>query len=229
MDIVNPYIIDIGEPQGIYRVGDELRFQMVLLGDGVRCAPDLINALAGSDKLYLGAGRKGFELMEVLHGQSLSPVWRKGRLVEECLRPVKLTNGVWGGCYNCSIHLLTPLRIRRNGELLLTVDFPTLIRNITGRMSAIVNRYGGMVNEKEIEKICSISAQVRQNSTGLYLSKVERYSSRRDTKMDLSGLLGAMTFEGDLSIYAPWLNAARTLHIGRNTTFGCGRVDVVFT
>ena len=46
--------------------------------------------------------------------------------------------------------------------------------------------------------------------------------------MDLSGLMGAMTFQGELSEFTPWLNAASVLHIGRNVTFGCGKIDVVF-
>ncbi|MEK4372395.1 hypothetical protein [Paenibacillus sp. FSL R5-0473] len=32
----------------------------------------------------------------------------------------------------------------------------------------------------------------------------------------------------ELSPFIPWLNAARILHIGRNSTFGCGQIDVVY-
>lgn len=45
--------------------------------------------------------------------------------------------------------------------------------------------------------------------------------------MDLSGLLGAMTFQGELAPFTPWLNAACILHLGRNTTLGCGKIDAV--
>ena len=39
--------------------------------------------------------------------------------------------------------------------------------------------------------------------------------------------MGAMTFEGDLSPFIPWLNAAEVLHIGRNVTLGYGKIDVI--
>lgn len=158
----------------------------------------------------------------------LLSIWQHGKMNEEAIRTVKLIGERQDGIEHCSIHLLTPLRIRRNGKMLCDVDFPTLIRNITARVTALTARYGGTVNAEEVEQICELANQVTRTSAGLFLSKVERYSSKRNSKMDLSGLLGALTFEGDLSVFVPWLNAARILHIGRNVTFGCGRIDVIF-
>lgn len=66
-----------------------------------------------------------------------------------------------------------------------------------------------------------------ERSSDIYVTQINRYSSRRDEKMDMSGLLGVMTFEGELADFTPWLNAARKLHIGRNTTFGYGQLDVI--
>ena len=228
MDIVNPYIIDPPEYCELYHEGDELRYQIILVGEGARYARQLIYALAASKQLQLGAGRKRFELVEVRHSYSLLPVWQNGRMNANALHTVKLSDSIQEGCGHCSVNLITPLRIRRKGETLRDVDFQTLIRNITGRLTALTERYGGAVNADEVERVCTLSAQIKRTSAGLYVSEVERYSSKRKIKMDLSGLLGAMTFEGDLSMYTPWLKAARILHVGRNTTFGCGRMDIVF-
>lgn len=46
--------------------------------------------------------------------------------------------------------------------------------------------------------------------------------------MDLRGLLGSIEFEGELTPFVPWLYAIQTLHIGRNTTFGMGKITVEF-
>ena len=46
--------------------------------------------------------------------------------------------------------------------------------------------------------------------------------------MDFSGLTGEVEYEGDLSPFVPWLYAAQTLHVGRNTTFGMGKLEVYF-
>ena len=42
------------------------------------------------------------------------------------------------------------------------------------------------------------------------------------------GLIGTIEYEGDLTPFVPWLYAAQRLHIGRNTTFGMGKIQVYF-
>ena len=73
-----------------------------------------------------------------------------------------------------------------------------------------------------------LAAEVKTTKEDLRLEQVERYSNRMKGKMDLSGLLGELEFAGDLTPFVPWLLAAQILHIGRNTTFGMGRVEVYF-
>jgi hypothetical protein len=56
-----------------------------------------------------------------------------------------------------------------------------------------------------------------------------QFSNKINEKMDFSGIMGVLTFEGELTPYTPWLNAAQLLHIGRNTTFGCGKIEIIIT
>ena len=62
----------------------------------------------------------------------------------------------------------------------------------------------------------------------LRVERMERYSNRINGKMDFSGLTGEVEYEGDLSPFVPWLYAAQKLHVGRNTTFGMGKLEVYF-
>ena len=48
-------------------------------------------------------------------------------------------------------------------------------------------------------------------------------------KMDFSGLLGEIEYEGNIDPFVPWLSAARILQIGRNTTFGMGKIETFFS
>lgn len=128
-----------------------------------------------------------------------------------------------------TIRTHTPLRIRRNGALLEVIDFPTIIRNITNRIEAITARYGGWIDKIESERIKTLSSEVSIIQNRLELLNMKRYSSRLGEKMDFGGLLGTIQFEGELSPFVPWLYVAQILHIGRNTTFGMGRIEVEFT
>ncbi|MBD8499547.1 CRISPR system precrRNA processing endoribonuclease RAMP protein Cas6 [Paenibacillus arenosi] len=227
-DIVNPYLIQVPRYRSMYRHGDMLCFKLILLGNAVDYLNDVLEALTNEQCYELGASRKKFRLVDILHGEQFSPIWRNGGVDVAAATSEVLTVSAQSNVTRCSIQYITPLRIRRNGELLQNIDFPAVIRNITRRVAAVTERYGGHASSDTISELVEWASAVRTISSGLYLSEVQRYSNRRSKTMDMSGMLGAMTLEGDLTPFVPWLNAARTLHIGRNTTFGCGQVDVVF-
>ncbi|WP_242457571.1 CRISPR system precrRNA processing endoribonuclease RAMP protein Cas6 [Insulibacter thermoxylanivorax] len=223
---MNPYILEVPRSRRVYQQGDVLDFRILLIGDALRYVGDVVGALTQDAWFELGAQRKKFRMMDIIQADQLEPIWRLGTLHMDGAIPERLTAWQQEEAMRCSIHFLTPLRIRRGGVLIRELDFPTIIRNITRRVEALAERYGGYVNPDAAATVNELSGDVKQTSSGLFWYDLKRYSNRRNTKMDLSGLLGAMTFEGDLTIFAPWLHAARVLHIGRNVTFGCGQVEV---
>ena len=81
------------------------------------------------------------------------------------------------------------------------------------------------MNKEEATRLLMLAAEVRTTKEDLRLEQVERYSNRLKGKMDLSGYWGSGVC-GDLTPFVPWLLAAQILHIGRNTTFGMGRIEV---
>lgn len=96
------------------------------------------------------------------------------------------------------IHMLTPLRIRRNGELLDKLDFPTIIRNITRRMEMITGRYGGWSDKTEAGRIRTLSQDVSTVKERLESVSMERYSNRLGKKMDFDGLMGDIWLKAKL-------------------------------
>lgn len=226
-DIVNPYFIDPPVYHERYARGDELCFGLSLIGKAARCGREVAAALGEVRFFELGAARKKFELVEVLQAGRFQTIWKNGRMTSMENLPVETVPGdMQTMCSHCSVHLQTPLRIRRKGELVTEVEFPRIIRSITRRIAELTERYGGYVNQEEIEMLIEKAQEVKLCSSGLYVNRLERYSSRHKEKMDWSGLMGALTFEGEMDAFTPWLNAARVLHIGRNVTLGYGKVDV---
>ena len=126
------------------------------------------------------------------------------------------------------VKICTPLRIRHGGHLVKKVSFQTLIRNITNRIIAITERYGGWADQEESDRLLSLAEKVRIVNEEIKVEKLERYSNRTNGKMDFSGLIGTIEYEGNLTPFVPWLYAAQRLHIGRNTTFGMGKIQVYF-
>ena len=92
----------------------------------------------------------------------------------------------------------------------------------------IVERYGGWVDYDEVKNIQMLAAEVQTVREELELEVLERYSNRLHGKMDFSGLIGELEYAGELTPFVPWLATAEVLHIGRNTTFGMGNIQVYF-
>jgi hypothetical protein len=228
-DIVNPYIIEPPRPKSVYYAGDQLCFKLVLLGDAIHYARHLVTSLAQVQRFGIGAERKIFELTDILHGNQYGLVWKQGQLDMNAATPENISvHALQDHASWCSIHMVTPIRIRRGGALVQEINFPTIIRSITRRIQTLTERYGGYMNTDISMKACELASHVRAVSAALYLNQMHRYSNRKKESVDWSGMLGTLTFEGELSPFTPWLNAARVLHIGRNSTLGCGQMDVVY-
>ena len=110
----------------------------------------------------------------------------------------------------------------------MDISFDVLIRNITNRVVALTERYGGWVDQGAVEQLQKMSSEIRTIKENLKVEEIDRYSNRLQEKMDFSGLLGEIEFVGDLTPFVPWLHMAEILHIGRNTTFGMGKIQVYY-
>lgn len=228
-DIVNPYIIEPPRYGALYWEGDELIFGFTLIGNSLQYAAAVMETLIQTRIFKLGFGRKKFELVEIMQGQRLKTIWHADNPKEmKNMMIEKISDDICKDSFHCSVNMVSPLRIRRKGTLLTEIDFSVIIRSITRRMTELTNRYGGFVNEEEAAYLCDLSKSIQVMSAGFYVYKMDRFSNRRNEKMDWSGLMGAMTLEGDMKPFQPWLNAARILHIGRNVTFGFGKIEVIF-
>lgn len=228
-DIPNPYLIVPSQiNHSEFRTGEELSFHILLLGEAVQYAQPLVKALQ-IQELGLGATRYPFVLKKITHDPDQRVIWEDGNFHAAAVRSVALPYRTLPDVNQVTIHTRTPLRIRRDGALLETIDFVTIIRNITHRFEAVAARYGGWVDAAEAERIRELSVQVAVLQNHFAAKPMMRYSNRLGEKMDFSGLTGSMRLQGDLSPFVPWLYAAQIFHVGRNTTFGMGRIEVEFT
>ncbi|GAB5046633.1 hypothetical protein TdN_10250 [Thermodesulfovibrio sp. TK110] len=55
----------------------------------------------------------------------------------------------------------------------------------------------------------------------------ERYSYRQNRRMILGGLIGTITFEGNIGPFLSILKAGEIFHCGKNTSFGLGKYRII--
>lgn len=230
-DIVKPYIIIppmVFGKELFVKKGEELKFEILLLGAGVQYASALIAALQKAEEFGMGVQRYRFRLFRIINRLEQRVLWQTKMCSMAEVNPKKLPCLQLENVTGVVVKLQTPLRIRRGGKLLMQISFETLIRNITNRIVMIAERYGGWVNYDEVKNIQMLAAEVQTVREELELEVLERYSNRLHGKMDFSGLIGELEYVGEMTPFVPWLTAAEVLHIGRNTTFGMGNIQVYF-
>lgn len=101
--------------------------------------------------------------------------------------------------------------------MLTDVDFSSIIRNITYRIKSLTGRYGGWVDTEKMEHIQKLSSKIITTKKDIELVNMERYSNRTNEKMDFGGLMGSMSFHGDLSLFVPGCMPAQIITYWRKT------------
>ena len=229
--VAKPYMIippEIQRPQTVIEQGEKLNFELLLFGSAEESVSAVVSALEQLYKFGLGARRYRFDLSEIINSQTQRIIWRKGKYFKDAVTAAEIQGEELQNVTGVVIKICTPLRIRHGGRLVKKILFQTLIRNITNRIMELTERYGGWIDQEEADRLLVLSEKVSTVHEEIKVERMERYSNRTNGKMDFSGLIGTIEYEGDLTPFVPWMYAAQKLHIGRNTTFGMGKIQVYF-
>jgi hypothetical protein len=127
-----------------------------------------------------------------------------------------------------TIELMTPLRVVYESRLANELPFHVLLRSLLRRIAHLSYFHcdsdpAGVAFREWIE----LASTVQTAKQDLTWFDWERYSSRQRTTMRMGGLMGLVTFEGNLAPFIPFLRAGEVIHAGKGTSFGLGRFRLV--
>jgi len=236
----HPFII---EPpltqQKEYSAGEELVFRLILIGKSISFLPYFIYTYDQLGHVGIGKGRGKYSLTSVYAVEDLS---------KNCTEQVydnknQVLNGnftIWDlkkiethlpGNKSNEIHIdiLTPLRIVSKKKLVERLSFEIFIRNLMRRISLLgkihcngdwdLDYHSIIQHAKNDVTVCRHQTQ---------WCDWERYSSRQKTKMKLGGIMGRITFQGNIQPFLPLIYLGQFVHVGKNTTFGLGKYQFSF-
>lgn len=126
-----------------------------------------------------------------------------------------------------SLHFITPLRLTYFGDLVVTPTFEMIIKAISRRFSALCKEYCNGLPDIDYLPLLDKAKNVRVLSNHLVWKDWSRYSSRQHSKMEFGGLVGTITFAGDLGVFLPYLEFGSVIHIGKNCVFGNGKYKIL--
>jgi hypothetical protein len=123
-----------------------------------------------------------------------------------------------------TLTLLTPLRLKFQNHLQAELPFHVLVRTALRRVSTLLKHFGAGEPRLDYKGLSARAQEVEVLRSSLAWFEWPRYSQRQEQAMLLGGLLGSITYQGNLGEYLPLLRFVEKVHLGKATTFGLGKV-----
>lgn len=242
-DAPHPFVI---EPpmteQQYFEPGDRLTFSLVLIGSAVGQLPFFVYAfMILGESFGIGKGRGRFRLVEV-EDENGRQLYDNGNLSGGfTIRSAGeiMGNGQSSVDREITLRFETPLRIKtsfeRDRKELLTrigdkASLRVLLKSLYHRVFVLNQLYGEGVKEEEpydSGNLPLVDGDVEVVRADTFWYDWERYSRRQQRRMKLGGLMGEVTLNGKVSQYEHLLRLGEYLHVGKGTSFGLGKVEVV--
>lgn len=238
-EIPRPFAL---EPQSgsqrVFQPGDPLQFELLLFGSAIRYVPYIAVAARGLE--WLGrteghpGGRIAFEEIWAVNGiDGAAHRVAEHRSASLRMPAVPITHGQivarvaeWG-TDTLTIRLRTPLRLVENGNLVRHLGFPTVLRRTIRRLTDLSATYGNGPLSMDFAPLLAAAESVQVTTDRTHWVDVESPSSRLQRTTPIGGLLGEISFAGDLRPFLPWLVWAETMHLGKDTTKGNGWIQII--
>lgn len=225
----------------IFHPGDTLAFDLVLLGPAIEALPYFIQLFQDQGRRGLGRERGRYTLTQadqiLAGGRQLVFDGRTNTLhswqAEAGYADFPPTDHIRA----ITVEFLSPLRLKVKGDLATTLTFPLLWERLVERLTILAELYGeaaacgsagsaGSEPTVMLEGLSAPAACVSTLQDHLHWYDWERYSRRQAAAMKFGGLVGTITFTGELGPFLPWLRLGTVVNLGQGTTFGLGRYHI---
>lgn len=226
----HPYVIEPPTSRKTHFFkGESFDFSLILFGDANQNLPYYIYAFEqmgeGGVGKKIGDTRARLCVTGVRMGSA--EIFDAGcRSLEPVAVPVLALPEVLDGKEETvvTVNLETPLRLKQENRLQASLPFHILVRAMLRRISSLYAAYGNGEPSLDYRGLVARAAEVETISSRLRWHDWERYSHRQDKTMLMGGMLGSVTYRGKLTEYLPLLELCREFHVGKQTSFGLGKI-----
>ncbi len=209
----------------------ETEFNLILIGKAIDYLPYFIFTFNELGKTGIGRDRSRFTLKKVesiTADDSRIPIYNHQEQILESgyhvINPEQLikheqTNEI-------ELKFITPLRVKFDGKITSNIEFHIILRNLLRRISSLSIFHCGKKYECDYTALIEEAKKIETTKNKLKWYDWERFSTRQKQKMNLGGLVGSITVNGNLNPFLQLLRLGEYIHVGKNTSFGLGRYEI---
>lgn len=242
--IPHPYIIE--PPQDskrVYTKGEEFEFSLIILGNTYEKLPFIIYAFELMGSKGIGKANSTefkntpFEIIGIKssHMQAEPQIYDTEKkqlshipspVVLEYASPI-LSNNEFTPKRNqeLTVYLETPLRYKADNSFHTALTFEDLFKLMVRRIEVTFREFGEKQPEIEYKNLLQQAKNISITESGIIWKDQSRYSVRQKQALKIGGLEGRISFKGDFTEFIPLLNLAILLHLGKQTSFGLGKIQ----
>jgi len=125
-----------------------------------------------------------------------------------------------GNTTQARVHFLTATELKG----VTRPEFGSLFSRIRDRVSGLRALYGEGPLDIDFRAMGNRAAQIVMTRCDLRQERSQRYSRTQGAAHTLGGFVGVAEYEGDLTEFMPYLQAARWTGVGRQTVWGKGEI-----
>lgn len=227
--IPHPFVISFRPPK-LIKDNDKLFLDITLIGKSLEYLPYFVLGLNRLGELGLGRDRGKFVLSRIAVNNGGKTVYSKESNQIDTNFPV-----ITPFCQNASLNsdcvtldFISPARIKYNGKYNHDMRFSIIIRNLLRRITNLAY-FHCRIDTKEFDfnRIIKLSNNIIISKNELKWSENERYSTRQKQHMRLGGYIGEIKYKGEINPFIRFLKAGELLHIGKTTSFGMGKYNII--
>ncbi len=198
---------------------------LTLVGRAIQYFPHFILTLEAAGTKGLDKQRVPFKIRSIRDHQDQQLLYQEGKLKP----PTLISSFPSENKEQLKLSFKTPVCLRFEGKIVRAKQFAfhILIRNLLRRVSALSYFHAGKELSLDFRGLIEKAQHVRTVERNLKLVEIMRYSARTKQKMPLRGLVGEVSFEGELEPFTALLKIGELVHVGKNTSFGFGYYAVM--
>lgn len=213
--------------------GEHFDFTLLLFGPANQYLPYFVYAFQEMGRIGIGRKVEGqrarFQLLSV-SCRDAGVVFRKEDKSLAMAKPKNLD--LADLCHSdrtvkeITLSMLTPFRLKFKNRFQSETPFHVLIRGVLRRVASLFNSYGNGEPSLDYKGLIARAYEVQTVNSTLRWLDWRRYSFLQADSMYLGGLVGSVTYRGDLGEYLPLLRFVEKVHVGKNSAFGLGMIKL---
>lgn len=216
--------------------GEQLIFGLTLIGAGIKYLPLFVGIFYELGKVGLGHTRGRYRLLSVeaifsdgqmqsIYNATDQSIWG----VDSTTHAEAITARAAGfPTDRITLNFLAPTRLKHQKKWIEQgPPFQALIKVLLGRISSLSYFHCGERLNVDFRGLIDRAVQIQMVNCETHWEDWTRFSGRQHQEIEVGGLVGQITYEGDLRDYLPLLALGELIHVGKGAVFGNGRYQII--